>query len=306
MLIFIPQREHMPYSDFLNYLRHEKKYSVHTSIAYEKELFNFHAFVDREGISLAKVDYRFMRYYFAQQKESGKLAVSINRSISVLRGYFKYLQREQLVKTNPLALIKSLKVPKKLPTLIEKEKLVNLLDNFEELNLVSNEFEEKRDFIVLELLFGTGIRLAELIKIKEEDIDFYNKKILILGKGNKQRFVPLHKTLVHEIGLYQRLKKDQLLQNKASCFIVTKEGKNAYPKLIYRIVKKYLTLITSQHKKSPHVLRHTFATSLLDNGADLNAIKELLGHAGLSSTQVYTHNSAERLKSIYKQAHPKA
>ncbi|MHC8950432.1 tyrosine-type recombinase/integrase [Sphingobacterium hungaricum] len=306
MLIFIPQLEHMPYSDFLNFLNHEKKYSVHTSVAYEKELQNFHAFMDREGVALAAVDYRFMRHYFAQQKESGKLAVSINRSISVLRGYFKYLQREQLVKSNPLTLIKALKVPKKLPTLIEKDKLVNLLDNFEELNLVSNEFEEKRDFIVLELLFGTGIRLAELIKIKDEDIDFYNKKILILGKGNKQRFVPLHKTLVHEIDLYQCLKKDQLLQNKASRFIVTKEGKDAYPKLIYRIVKKYLTLITSQNKKSPHVLRHTFATSLLDNGADLNAIKELLGHAGLSSTQVYTHNSAERLKSIYKQAHPKA
>ena len=291
---------------FLAFIKHEKKYSAHTILAYQHELITFHDFLNREQLSLDKVDYRIARYYIAQLKEQGKKAVSINRSISVLRGYFKYLNREGILADNPFSLIKSLKKPKKLPEFVDKDKMVHLLDHFEKIKIVHNEFEEKRDFIVLELLFGTGIRLAELLKIKDTDIDSYHQKILILGKGNKERFVPLHKTLFDEINLYKHMKKDQLFQNNCTAFIVTKEGKDAYPKLIYRIVNKYLALITSQDKKSPHVLRHTFATSLLDNGADLNAIKELLGHAGLSSTQVYTHNSVDRLKSIYKQAHPKA
>jgi integrase/recombinase XerC len=211
--------------------------------------------------------------------------------------------REGLVKQNPIALIKSLKTAKKLPVVVEKEKMVRLLDH---MNSEPQDFEQTRDFIVLEMLFGTGIRLAELLKIKEQDIDFYNKKILIFGKRSKERFVPIHQTLAEELKRYLNLKKEMNFKNISAELIVSKEGKEAYPKLIYRIVNKYLSTITSQKKRSPHVLRHTFATALLDNGADLNAIKELLGHAGLSATQVYTHNSAERLKSIYKQAHPKA
>ncbi|MGH2623098.1 MAG: tyrosine-type recombinase/integrase, partial [Sphingobacterium sp.] len=178
-----------------------------------------------------------------------------------------------------------------------------LLDQLNENNSV---FEDLRNYIVLELLFGTGIRLSELIKIKEHDIDFYNKKILILGKRSKERFVPIHQTIIKELQKYLLLKKAQNFKNNSTDLIVTKEGEPAYSKLIYRIVNKYLSLVTTQKKKSPHVLRHTFATALLDKGADLNAIKELLGHAGLSATQIYTHNSAERLKTIYKQAHPKA
>ena len=196
-----------------------------------------------------------------------------------------------------------LKTAKKLPVVVEKEKMVRLLDH---MNSEPQDFEQTRDFIVLEMLFGTGIRLAELLKIKEQDIDFYNKKILIFGKRSKERFVPIHQTLAEELKRYLNLKKEMNFKNISAELIVSKEGKEAYPKLIYRIVNKYLSTITSQKKRSPHVLRHTFATALLDNGADLNAIKELLGHAGLSATQVYTHNSAERLKSIYKQAHPKA
>src|SRR5690606_3040907 len=189
-----------------------------------------------------------------------------------------------------------LKTPKKLPVIVEKEKLSSLLDQLNENNSV---FEDLRNYIVLELLFGTGIRLSELIKIKEHDIDFYNKKILILGKRSKERFVPIHQTLIEELQKYLLLKKAQNFKNNSTDLIVTKEGEPAYSKLIYRIVNKYLSLVTTQKKKSPHVLRHTFATALLDKGADLNAIKELLGHAGLSATQIYTHNSAERLKTIY-------
>jgi len=288
---------------FINYLRFEKRYSVHTALAYEKEIDELLKFLDTEHLTVDLLDYKILRFYFSTMRESGKQASSVNRSISSLKSYFKFLQREGLIVNNPITLIKALKTSKKLPVIVEKEKLSILLD---QLNETISEFEDLRNYLVLELLFGTGIRLSELIKIKEHDIDFYNKKILILGKRSRERFVPIHQTLINELQKYLVLKKAQNFKNNSTDLIVTKEGKPAYPKLIYRIVNKYLSLVTSQKKKSPHVLRHTFATALLDKGADLNAIKELLGHAGLSATQIYTHNSAERLKTIYKQAHPKA
>ena len=288
---------------FINYLKFEKRYSEHTIIAYEREIQGLFDFISTESVPFEEIDYRFLRYYFSNLKEQGKEASSVNRAISSLKSFYKFLMREGLIKQNPIALIKSLKTAKKLPVVVEKEKMVRLLDH---MNSEPQDFEQTRDFIVLEMLFGTGIRLAELLKIKEQDIDFYNKKILIFGKRSKERFVPIHQTLAEELKRYLNLKKEMNFKNISAELIVSKEGKEAYPKLIYRIVNKYLSTITSQKKRSPHVLRHTFATALLDNGADLNAIKELLGHAGLSATQVYTHNSAERLKSIYKQAHPKA
>jgi len=202
-----------------------------------------------------------------------------------------------------MRLVHALKTPKKLPVVVEPEKMVDLLNAKDK---DSGNFEEARDFIVLELLFGTGIRLSELLTMQERDIDTYNKRILIFGKRGKERLVPIHQTLLEEIRRYLMLKYAQDFKNKSTFLIVTKEGKPAYRSLVYRIVQRYLGRITSQQKKSPHVLRHTFATALLNNGADLNAIKELLGHAGLAATQIYTHNSVERLKSIYKQAHPKA
>ncbi len=289
--------------NFITYLRFEKHYSVHTLSAYEKEIDQFLSFAEQESYTFDAIDFKFLRYYFSTLREAGKEVRSINRAISALKSFYKFLLREGLCSKNPMSLIKSLKVPQKLPTIVEKDKLVQLLDNLEQ---ELESFEDMRDFIVLELLFGTGIRVSELIKIKEIDVDFYNKKILILGKRSKERFVPINNTLLEELKRYLLEKKQQNFQNIIPELVVTKEGKPAYRELIYKIVKKYLSMITSQKKRSPHVLRHTFATALLDNGADLNAIKELLGHAGLSATQVYTHNSAERLKSIYKQAHPKA
>jgi integrase/recombinase XerC len=290
-------------SSFINFLKYEKRYSAHTIIAYEGEVQSFLDFLEAVEMPFQDVDYKFCRYYFATMRERGKTASSVNRAISVLKSYYKYLQRESLSTTNPVHLIKALKVGKKLPVVVEKEKMTLLLEQMEEMD---DSFENNRDFIIVELLFGTGIRLAELLEIKERDIDFYNKKILILGKRNKLRFVPMYSSLIHELKQYLEKKRESRLQNNSEHLIVTKEGKKAYPKLVYRVVNKYLTMITSQKKRSPHILRHSFATSLLDNGADLNAIKELLGHAGLSATQIYTHNSVERLKNIYKQAHPKA
>lgn len=289
--------------EFIRFLQIEKRYSEHTVIAYKHELEMFGSFLNQEGLKVADIVYRDLRHYFAQMAASGKNASSVNRSMSTLRTYFKFLQREEQIQQNPMALVKALKTAKKLPVVVEKDKLVRLLDQMEQ---EQDGFESRRDYIVMELLFGTGIRLAELLKIKEEDIDFFNKNILILGKRNKERLVPMNNLLRKELKNYLQQKATQFVDTNNSLLIVTKEGKPAYAKLIYDIVHRQLTLISTQGKRSPHILRHTFATALLDNGADLNAIKELLGHAGLAATQVYTHNSAERLKSIYKQAHPKA
>ncbi|WP_336838476.1 MULTISPECIES: tyrosine-type recombinase/integrase [Sphingobacterium] len=289
--------------EFIRFLQIEKRYSEHTVIAYRHELEMFQSFLDREGLTVPDIVYRDLRHYFAQMVESGKNASSVNRSMSSMRTYFKFLQREECIAKNPMTLIKALKTAKKLPVVVEKEKLVRLLD---QMGQEQDGFESCRDYMVMELLFGTGIRLAELLKIKEQDIDFFNKNILILGKRNKERLVPINNLLLKELKNYLQQKATQFVDTNNSLLIVTKEGKPAYAKLIYDIVHRQLTLISTQGKRSPHILRHTFATALLDNGADLNAIKELLGHAGLAATQVYTHNSAERLKSIYKQAHPKA
>ncbi|MGE8292078.1 MAG: tyrosine-type recombinase/integrase [Sphingobacterium sp.] len=289
--------------EFIRYLQIEKRYSEHTVVAYRHELEMFQSFLNVEGLVLSDVVYRDLRHYFAQMMESGKNASSVNRSMSSLRTYFKFLQREECLDKNPMTLIKALKTAKKLPVVVEKEKLVRLLDHLEQ---EKDDFESCRNYLVMELLFGTGIRLAELLKIKEQDIDFFNKNILILGKRSKERLVPINDLLVKELKNYLQQKASQFVDTNNSLLIVTKDGKPAYAKLIYDIVHRHLTLISTQGKRSPHILRHTFATALLDNGADLNAIKELLGHAGLAATQVYTHNSAERLKSIYKQAHPKA
>ncbi|WP_313157057.1 tyrosine-type recombinase/integrase [Sphingobacterium multivorum] len=289
--------------EFIRFLQIEKRYSEHTVIAYKHELEMFQSFLNREGLTVQDIVYRDLRHYFAQMVESGKNASSVNRSMSSMRTYFKFLQREECIAKNPMTLIKALKTAKKLPVVVEKEKLVRLLD---QMGQEQDGFESCRDYMVMELLFGTGIRLAELLKIKEQDIDFFNKNILILGKRNKERLVPVNNLLLKELKNYLQQKATQFVDTNNSLLIVTKEGKPAYAKLIYAIVHRQLTLISTQGKRSPHILRHTFATALLDNGADLNAIKELLGHAGLAATQVYTHNSAERLKSIYKQAHPKA
>jgi integrase/recombinase XerC len=288
---------------FLNFLKFEKRYSSHTVTAYAMEIDNFLFFLDTEKIDFENADHRVIRHYLSQMKEKGKEATSINRSISSLRSFYKFLNREGLADRNPLTLIHALKTARKLPVVVEEQKMVNLLrDGVTD----AATFEATRDYLVLELLFGTGIRLAELLAIQERDIDTYNRKILIFGKRSKERFVPIHKALDELIKKYLKLKYEQNFKNNSTSLIVNKEGKSASRYLIYRTVQHYLGQITLQKKKSPHVLRHTFATALLNNGADLNAIKELLGHAGLAATQVYTHNSVERLKSIYKQAHPKA
>lgn len=289
---------------FLTYLEHEKRYSPHTLLAYEKDLRQFEQYIQLNfELTLLTIKAPQVRSFMVTLMDDQISANAINRKISSLRSFYKYLQREGTHAANPMLLIRAPKVPKRLPVFVEEHKLDQLLDSE---TIFNEDFASKRDKIVLELLFGTGIRLSELLLLKDTDINKYESTIKVLGKRSKERIVPLHTTLLKQIEEYMALKCAQNFNNKSTTLIVTNTGTAAYSKMIYRIVHRYLTFISTQDKKSPHVLRHSFATSLLNRGADLNAIKELLGHAGLAATQVYTHNSVERLKTIYKQAHPKA
>lgn len=302
--IDVQQIRSMLINGFLTYLQHEKRYSPHTISGYRTDLLQFEAFLAKDfEITVVEVKSTQVRSFIVSLSDQKISENAIGRKISTLRSFYKYLLSEQQLTANPMLLIKVPKVPKRLPTFIEEAKMDHLLDHRE---VFDETFSSQRDRIVLELLFGTGIRLAELLLLKETDVNFYESTIKVLGKRNKERVVPMHQALVSRLKEYLALKTLQLFNNKNTTLIVTNTGADAYPKLIYRIVHHYLTFISTQDKKSPHVLRHSFASSLLNKGADLNAIKELLGHASLAATQVYTHNSVERLKTIYKQAHPKA
>jgi integrase/recombinase XerC len=289
---------------FLTYLQHERRYSPLTVQSYSADLSQFEGFLQKDfEIDLVHTQTPQVRSFIVSLMDANISENSIGRKISTLRSFYKYLLREEVIKLNPMLLIRAPKVPKRLPVFIEEVKMDHLLNSLENFD---DGFASQRDKLVLEMLFGTGIRLAELLQLTEVDINFYENTIKVLGKRNKQRIIPLHGVLIAQLKKYFEIKSLQKFNNKSVSLIVTNSGAAAYPKLIYRIVNSYLTLISSQDKKSPHVLRHSFASSLLNRGADLNAIKELLGHASLAATQVYTHNSVERLKSIYKQAHPKA
>jgi len=294
----------MTVDQFLTYLQHEKRYSPHTVQSYRTDLIQFEDFM-LQTFELQIIDaaYIHIRDYMVWLMEEGAAESSIGRKLSTLRSFYKYLVREGVVQSSPVALVKAPKAPKRLPVFVDDQKLDLLLDSevfFDE------SFSSVRDRLVIEALFGTGIRLSELLTLKESDVNFYDSNIRVLGKRNKERIVPISKPLEDQLRNYIELKTLQNFDNKTEGLFVTDKGEAAYPKLIYRIVQRYLSFVSTQDKKSPHVLRHSYATSLLNRGADLNAIKELLGHASLAATQVYTHNSVERLKSIYKQAHPKA
>ncbi len=290
---------------FIQYIQHEKRYSPHTVSAYRSDLEQFFQFLNFPEVTVsqpAEISFHDIRSWMVHLMD-GLTARSVNRKIATLRKYFKFLMREGLIANNPASKIQSPKTIKHLPIVVEDEKLSAMLNDAESF---SADFVGTRDKLVIEILFGTGIRLAELVGLTETDINLYEGTIKVLGKRNKERIIPINHELKVLLENYIALKKNEKFHNITLTLIVTNKGMEAYPKFIYLIVQKYLSYISTQDKKSPHVLRHTFATSLLNRGADLNAIKELLGHANLSATQVYTHNSVERLKSIYKQAHPKA
>jgi len=299
---------------FIRYIQFEKRYSPHTVSAYQSDLDQFTGFLNNpEKLSPppppvithpSQITHYHIRNWMVELMNQHIIARSINRKIATLRKYFKFLLQEGVIEINPASKINTPKIPKNLPVIVEDVKLTQMLDENE---VFGTDFKGLRDKLVIEMLFGTGMRLSELLGVKDADINIYEGTVKVLGKRNKERIIPVNNELKLLIAEYQELKKKQeFFGNNSLTLIVTDKGANAYAKLIYLIVQKYLSYISTQNKKSPHVLRHTFATSLLNRGADLNAIKELLGHANLSATQIYTHNSVERLKSIYKQAHPKA
>ena len=289
---------------FLKYIAHEKRYSGHTLVAYETDLLQFRDFMTvTYELDLAEVKYIHVRDYIAHLMETEVGANSIGRKLSTLRSFYKYLCQRQGLGSNPLRLIKAPKVPKRLPVFVDAEKMDALLDSGE---IFDNSFASMRDRLIIETLFGTGIRLAELIGLREADVDRYANTIKVLGKGNKERIVPMTKPLAEQLEAYLLEKGRQAFSKSSDALIVTDRGAKLSPPFVYKTVKRYLSMVSTQEKLSPHVLRHSYATSLLNRGADLNAIKELLGHASLAATQVYTHNSIEQLKEIYNQAHPKA
>ena len=287
---------------FLKYLSFEKRYSQHTVDAYRKDLQQFSDFIasDFEITNLEEVKHPHIRSWIVSLMDQELSPRSVNRKIATLKSFFKFLLAREYVELNPTSQIKPLKTEKDLPSFVKEDEITNLLDRVE----FSDDFYGQRDRLLLELLYSTGIRLAELQGLKSADVNFYENTIRVLGKRNKERIIPIGNSLVQMIANYQNLRKDMGIGK--SELLLTDSGEPMYPMFIYRKVKKYLNAVTTLSKKSPHVLRHTFATHLLNKGADLNAVKDLLGHTSLAATQVYTHNSIEKLKAAFDQAHPKA
>jgi len=291
--------------DFLQHIRYEKRLSHHTLTAYAKDLEQFSSFLATEcNVSQPdRADFRQIRSWIVSLVESDLDKSSVNRKIATLRSFYGFLLRRKLIEADPMAKIQALKTSRKLPVYVEEKPMETLLTDVD----FPDTFDGVRDKLVLELLYGTGIRLSELIGLKTNDVDLYKQTIMVLGKRNKHRIIPLTQPLLDLIRRYSQLKETEF-GGKAdgSVLIVSDKGVAAYPVLIQRIVKRHLTLVTTLSTRSPHVLRHTFATHLLNRGADLNAIKDLLGHSSLAATQIYTHTSLEQLKKTYDQAHPKA
>ena len=291
---------------FIRYVRFEKRYSDHTITAYEKDLIQLEEFASNEleKDTIQELTFKDVRSWIFFLSENEYTNKSINRKIATIKSYYKFLLSREVISTNPTERIQPLKTEKKLPVFLKESEITNLLDNisFDE----SSDFENSRDKVIFELLYGTGIRLSELTNLKMKDVSFYGNTIKVLGKRNKERLIPLNANLVNTIREY--LSKRKILEsiNDEECLLLTASGNQVYPMLVQRVIKKYIMKVSSISKKSPHVLRHTFATHLLNKGADLNSVKDLLGHSSLAATQVYTHNTMSKLKAVFDQAHPKA
>lgn len=286
---------------FLDYLKYEKKYSVHTVISYQNDIIQFFSFIQEhdELSQISEINYQHVRTWISellQQKLSPK---SVNRKLSTLKSFFKHLQRQQVIENNPMSKISGPKTPKRLPTFVDEQQMINLFENIK----FSDDLNGLRDKLLLDLFYQTGMRRSELANLKESDVDLFNSSIKVLGKRNKERIIPISLELKRNLEAYFNVKQaDKITGNS---LFVNDKGNAITEQNVYTFVKRYLAQITSIQKKSPHVLRHTFATHLLNNGADINAVKDLLGHANLSATQVYTHNTIDKLKKSYKQAHPR-
>lgn len=289
---------------FLKYLELEKRFSAHTIKAYKSDLIQFFAYLEDiySLTSILEVRHFHIRAWVVELMQNKITPRSINRKLSTLKTYFKFLKRRKEIQENPMLKVIAPKVGKRLPVVVKEIELENL---FEKINF-GEGYAAVRDEMVMEMLYSTGMRRSELINLTPNDLDFFNAQVKVLGKGNKERLIPFARPLSDRLKNYLEIRKDEFELGGTDFLFLTGKGKKMYPKLVYNLVKKYLSQITTVEQRSPHVLRHSFATHLSNNGADLNAIKELLGHSSLAATQVYTHNSIEKLKKVYQQAHPKA
>ncbi len=292
------------FDSYLNYLQFEKHYSTHTFISYKADITQFFNFlkIDLNKMdSLPEIKNTDVREWVIYMGEKNITNRSINRKITSLKVFFQYCLKEKVITENPVGTISSLKIPKKLPTYFEEKTMDELLDDD---SLFENNFFGHRDKMIISLFYFTGIRESELINLTTDHINFNDNTIKVLGKRNKERIVPLLPKFSDQLKDYiVELKKE--FGTTTPYIFITNKGQKLYPKFVYRLVNKHLSKVSTLSKKSPHVLRHTFATHMLNNGADLNAIKELLGHANLAATQIYTHNSFEKLKKTYNQTHPR-
>lgn len=289
---------------FIDYLKFEKRYSAHTIQAYQDDLISFLDYVALEfgETAVAGINPAMIRSWLASLKDAGLSSRSVNRKISSLRSFYKYQIRSGVVEQSPMTAVTSPKVSKRLPVYVEEKDMAELLDTLH----FPDDWEGWTDRLLLAIFYHTGMRLSELMNLRENQVDSSKRTLKVLGKGNKERVIPVSPLLIKGIEEYMRKKRKELEAPDTQFLLVGAKGKKLYPKYLYRSVHKYLAQVTTIEKKSPHVLRHTFATHLMNQGAELNSVKELLGHASLAATQVYTHNTIEKLKDVYKKAHPKA
>ena len=290
--------------EFLNYLNFQKRYSPNTITSYQNDLsafFDF-AFSEYKIVEINEITASIIRTWLASLKEKKYSSKSINRKISSLKAFFKYQLRLKRISTNPVSAISSLKVNKRVPSFVAEKDLNVLLDH----DFFQETFEGRTTSLIFEILYQTGIRRSELINLKERDIDKSSGNIKVMGKGNKERIIPVTNHLLKMVESYVSEKQKQFEHLPTNNLLVSKKGLALDPKYIYNVVKNNLAKVSNSQRKSPHVLRHSFATHLTNNGAEINAVKELLGHSSLASTQIYTHTTIERLKQVHKQAHPKS
>lgn len=296
------QTAHPLIQPFLDYLKFEKRYSRHTLLSYQNDLVSFFDYIVTQygETPLDQVSHIYIRSWLASLKDEGITARSINRKISTLKSFYKYSLKSGAVVQSPMAKIIAPKNEKRLPQFVDARDMGTLFNHVE----FPDSWEGKTERLLLLVFYSTGMRLSELVQLKDSQVNASNHSLKILGKGNKERVVPVSPELLKDIQAYQSERK-KLYEDREVVF-VDGRGKPLAPRKVYSLVKKYLSLVTTIEKRSPHVLRHSFATHLMNNGADLNAVKELLGHSSLAATQVYTHNTIEKLKDVYKKAHPKA
>lgn len=289
---------------FFKYLQFEKRYSPRTITSYQTDIHQFSKFLEEtyEEKNPELATYATIRSWIVNLVESKIEPRSINRKIACLRSFYKFCLKQEAIEKDPMQKIKILKTQKKLPHFVHEEDMTKLLDHVE----FGSDLEGWRNRLIIELFYGTGIRLSELIGLKETNVNLHERTIKVLGKRNKERVIPFSKSIVSIIEEYQGIRNREVGNKNHGFLFVSDTGDPIYPMMVYRLVRKYLDQFTSVEKRSPHVLRHSFATHLLNKGAEINAVKDLLGHTSLAATQVYTHNSMEKLKKVFDQAHPKA